>query len=260
MKVFLTALVVVLTVSAHADESLVLQLGDALCKPPKNVVEGAYLGEAADYARDVWCARRVLRRSAPDGFVTIFGSARLGDTHEQYRRMLRFAQTWSRKHPEIPIMTGGGPGLMEAANKGAMTAGGRSLGFSTRFGQHGVEKPNAYMTDHLEFSDFALRESWLINPARAIVVGSGGMGTAWEVFEAMAKKQTGKIGGIPLVFLGTREEWLALQKVLDVMASGGVIGPKDKGVLVFADSADQAVAVIERSFAETAKAGKHKAE
>lgn len=219
---------------------------DSECRqPPKNVVEAEYLGDPTDYARDSFCARRVLERSAPKGFVAVFGSARLSASHDQYKRAYRFAQAWTQRHPEIPILTGAGPGLMEAANKGARDAGGKSLGFGTRFGKQGVEKPNAYMTDFLEFSDFALRESWMINPARAIVIGSGGVGTGWEIFEAISKKQTGKIGPIPLIFLGTRAEWAALQRLLDAMERVGTIHTKDKAILKYAATVEQAIGMVE---------------
>lgn len=223
----------------------VIRLSPKDCKVEKDSLEQGELGEPKDFARDVYCARLLLDKNCPQGAVSIFGSARLKEGHPSYEVVREFAKLWTQKHGNLPILTGGGPGLMEAGNRGAKEAGGKSYGFTVGFGKGGIEKPNTFTTEAYQFRDFAMRESFMVNAARAVVIGSGGVGTVWEIFETITKKQTKKIPDLPIVFMGSEDEWTAVQKALKIMAEAGTIGAADVSIIHRAATAEQAVRYIE---------------
>ncbi len=242
MPVFLMLLALQVMPGFAADTVIRLKPKD--CKIEKDSLDQE-LGKPEHFARDGFCARLLLDRNAPDGAVTIFGSARLKEGHPSYDVIREFARKWTQKHGNIPILTGGGPGLMEAGDRGAKEGGGKSYGFTVGFGKNGIEKPNSFTTEAYQFRDFALRESFMVNAARAVVVGSGGVGTVWEIFETITKKQTKKIPDLPIVFLGSEDEWTSLKKALKIMAEAGTIHEDDLGIIHRVTSADEAIQYIE---------------
>jgi uncharacterized protein (TIGR00730 family) len=174
--------------------------------------------------------------------VTVFGSARFTDGHRWYE----LAQEMGRRlgASGFTVMTGGGPGIMEAANRGAREAGGRSVGCNIRLPQE--QKPNDFLDLFLEFRYFFVRKVMLVKYSYGFVVLPGGFGTLDEIFETATLIQTGKIAGIPLILMG-EEFWAPLFEMLRrKMVVEGTIEAADVDRLVLTDSPDEAMALLER--------------
>ncbi len=149
---------------------------------------------------------------------------------------------------EFVITTGGGPGIMEAANRGASELGRKTMGFNIEIAHEQV--PNPYISPELcfNFHYFAIRKMHLMLRARALVIFPGGFGTMDELFEALTLIQTGKMNRIPIVVFG-KEYWSRVLN-LDAMVEAGTIGPSDLDLIQWAESAAEAWKII-RSFYET---------
>lgn len=143
---------------------------------------------------------------------------------------------------DLVVMTGGGPGIMEAANRGAMEAGGKSIGLNIQLPFE--QRPNPYITPELcfQFHYFALRKMHFLKRARALVACPGGFGTLDELFDALTLIQTGKIAPLPVLLMGSRY-WKSIIR-FDVMVEEGVISPKDEHLFRFVESAQEAWDVI----------------
>ena len=142
------------------------------------------------------------------------------------------------------VITGGGPGIMEAANRGASEAGGKSIGFNITLPHE--QEPNPYISDNMAFCFhyFAIRKMNLVTYAEAVVVFPGGYGTFDEMFEILTLVQTGKHSEIPIILVG-KKFWNDIFK-FDTLLNYGVISHTDKYVLV--DNAEEAWAVIEKFY------------
>jgi len=140
------------------------------------------------------------------------------------------------------VITGGGPGIMEAANRGAYDVGSKSIGLTIRLPQE--QQPNPYITPELgfQFHYFAMRKFHFILRAKALVVFPGGFGTLDELFDALTLRQTGRMQDIPIIMFG-REYW---EKVIDFhyLADEGVIDDSDLDLFRFADTAEEAWEMI----------------
>ena len=174
--------------------------------------------------------------------VTIFGSARdrEGDGNEWYEKAVVVARTLGEAG--FAIMTGGGPGIMEAANRGASEAGAFSVGLNIElpFEQH----INPYVDLSVDFRYFFTRKVMLVKFAKAFVVMPGGFGTMDELFEALTLVQTGKIRNFPIVLFGT-EYWGGLIDWLrNTMLANGKISAEDLDLILLTDSADEACEYI----------------
>ena len=197
---------------------------------------------------DPW---RVLRIQAEfvEGFgllaelgpaVSIFGSARTARGAAEYQSAERIAT--GLVQAGYAVITGGGPGIMEAANKGAVEGGGVSVGL-------GIELPmemglNDYVNVGLEFRYFFVRKTCFIKYSQAFVVLPGGFGTMDELFEALTLVATGKITKFPLVLVG-RSYWSGLLSWLqDTMLAQGNIGPAEFGLLRVVDDPEEVVKII----------------
>jgi uncharacterized protein (TIGR00730 family) len=172
--------------------------------------------------------------------VSIFGSARALRTSPEYELAERIAEGLARSG--YAIITGGGPGIMEAANKGAAGAGGVSVGL-------GIELPlelglNQYVDIGLEFRYFFVRKTVFVKYSQAFVVLPGGFGTMDELFEALTLVQTGKITKFPIVLVG-RAYWSGLLSWLEsTMCAAGNVSPIDLDLVHVADEADEVVRII----------------
>ena len=144
---------------------------------------------------------------------------------------------------ENVIVTGGGPGVMEAGNHGAVDAGGRSIGLNIVLPFE--QAPNAYVTPELcfNFHYFAIRKMHFLMRARAICVFPGGFGTMDETFEALTLIQTGRMSRVPFLLFG-RAFW---EKIInwDALADAGTISAEDLDLFRFVESADEAMHVID---------------
>ncbi len=172
--------------------------------------------------------------------VTVFGSARFTEEHPYYE----VARAAGRRLAQMgfTVMTGGGPGIMEAANRGAKDVGGRSVGCNIALPQE--QRINAYLDRWVTFRYFFVRKVMLVKYSYAFVVMPGGFGTMDELFEAMVLIQTGKIQGFPVVVIG-KEYWSPLVRLLDEMVRVGTIGAEDMRLLLVTDSIDEMVRHIE---------------
>ncbi|MEZ4688828.1 MAG: TIGR00730 family Rossman fold protein [Ignavibacteria bacterium] len=177
--------------------------------------------------------------------VTVFGSARTPDAHEHYVQAYEIGKRLS--NIGFTIMTGGGPGIMEAANKGARDAGGPSVGCN-------IELPfeqdhNPYMDKWVTFKYFFVRKVLLMKYSYAYVVMPGGAGTMDELFETLTLIQTKKISDFPIVIVGV-EYWKNLTELLDDFVAKKTISPEDLNLFVVTDSVDEAVEHIQNNTLE----------
>ncbi|HEX8090395.1 MAG TPA: TIGR00730 family Rossman fold protein [Blastocatellia bacterium] len=186
---------------------------------------------------------RVLHFVGP--CVTVFGSARFKEDHRYYS----MAREVGARLTDIgfTVMTGGGPGIMEAANRGAKEAGGRSIGCNIVLPQE--QRHNSYLDQVLTFKYFFVRKVMLVKYSYAFVVMPGGVGTMDELFEAVTLIQTKKILGFPVVLMG-RDYWQPLLDLLKMMVQARTISPEDLDLLLLTDSVDEAMAHIQKHAVE----------
>jgi uncharacterized protein (TIGR00730 family) len=172
--------------------------------------------------------------------VTVFGSARFKEGHPYYE--IGREVGWGLAKLGFTVVTGGGPGIMEAANRGAREAGGRSIGCNIELPAE--QKPNPYLDRWITFRHFFVRKVMLVNYSYAFVALPGGFGTIDEIFETATLIQTHKIQDFPLVLVG-RDFWRPMTEFLHgPLESMGLIDPADADRIVVADSAAEAVAAV----------------
>ncbi|PYM61905.1 MAG: TIGR00730 family Rossman fold protein [Candidatus Rokuibacteriota bacterium] len=172
--------------------------------------------------------------------VTVFGSARFPDGHPYYTLAREVGARLAAAG--FTVMTGGGPGIMEAANRGAKDVGGRSVGCNIELPTE--QFPNPYLDRWITFRHFFVRKVMLIKYSYAFVALPGGFGTLDEIFETATLIQTGKIREFPLVLIG-REFWRPLMEFLEErLVPEGTVDPADPKRLIVTDSPAEAVAVI----------------
>lgn len=171
--------------------------------------------------------------------VTVFGSARIRETDPYY--LLARQMGTALAHLGFTVMTGGGPGIMEAANRGARDAGGPSVGCNIRLPFE--QASNAYLDRSVTLNYFFVRKTLLIKYSYAFVVFPGGAGTMDEFFEALTLIQTGKIDNFPILLMGT-EYWREMMTMIQKMARVGTMGPKDLDLIYSTDSVEAAIAHI----------------
>jgi uncharacterized protein (TIGR00730 family) len=179
--------------------------------------------------------------------VSIFGSARTPTDHPYYKLASEIAFKVTQKG--FGVISGGGPGIMEAANRGAKVGGGVSVGLNIELPFE--QKPNPYIDKdkNLQFDYFFVRKVMFMKYSQGFIVMPGGFGTMDELFEALTLIQTGKIGQFPIVLVGS-EYWKGLlQWLKDVMAQQfHYIHAEDMDLFRLVDTADEAVAVIEEFY------------
>jgi uncharacterized protein (TIGR00730 family) len=168
--------------------------------------------------------------------VTVFGSARFKADHPYYEMGRELGTRLARVG--FTVMTGGGPGLMEAANRGAREAGGRSIGCNIELPTE--QRPNPYLDRWITFRHFYVRKVMLVKYSYAFVALPGGFGTLDEMFEVATLVQTGKVKEFPIVLLG-RDYWRPLTDfVRNRLLVEGTIDPDDAQILFTTDSVEEA--------------------
>lgn len=221
------------------DDSVLRQLKGA---------ESAFLKHGRERGDDVESAVRVFLEflrglellDVGRPVVTVFGSARLAEGHPHYE----LARNLGRRLAEegFAVMTGAGPGIMEAANRGCQEAGGLSIGANIHLPKE--QKSNPYLDRCVEFEHFFVRKVMLVKMSCAFVAMPGGFGTLDEVFETVTLMQTGKIDPFPLVCMGT-EFWHEMNDFLEAtLVPHKTIDPADLDLLHFTDSPADAVDYI----------------
>jgi uncharacterized protein (TIGR00730 family) len=204
------------------------------------------LGELAtlvNVMRDFMRGLRTLHFVGP--CVTVFGSARVKPDTPYYLLARQLGAAIAELG--FTVMTGGGPGVMEAANRGAKDVGGRSVGCNIELPHEQV--PNAYLDRHVTLHYFFVRKTLLVKYSYAFVALPGGFGTMDELFEALTLIQTGKIQDFPVIIMGC-DYWRELLDFIRKMPGAGTISPLDLDLVLATDSVDEAVAWIkEKSIA-----------
>ena len=206
----------------------------------------------SELARVIRIAREFIRGFRQLHFVgpcvTVFGSARFKEDHPYYalardigRRLATAGAT---------VMTGGGPGIMEAANRGAKEAGGYSIGCNIRLPLE--QKPNPYLDRWVTFRYFFVRKVLLVKYSYAFVIMPGGFGTLDELFEAVTLIQTKKIESFPVVLVGSDYWKPLLDFVRNTLIRAGTIAPEDINLLTPTDSAEVVEGIVKHALEEHA--------
>ena len=204
---------------------------------------------------------RALREQQVRDTIVFFGSARihptgpLGHYYAEARELARAITAWSmtlegEAHRRI-VCSGGGPGIMEAANRGARDAGGRTIGFNIGLPQE--QRPNPYITPGLafEFHYFFMRKLWFAHTASALVAFPGGFGTLDEMFEILTLQQTAKLDRKIVMLLYGSAYWREIVN-FDALVRHGTISPEDLGLFTFVDDPATALRVLQAGLAQKA--------
>jgi len=174
--------------------------------------------------------------------VSIFGSARTAPDDPYYQKAETLARLLAQKG--FGVITGGGPGIMEAANKGAAEAGGRSVGMNIRLPFE--QSPNPYANIAIDYRYFFIRKVMFVKYAMAYVVLPGGLGTMDELFEALTLIQTKRIKTFPVILMGS-EYWKGLLDWLrKTMLRDNRISPEDLGLFQIIDDPEEVVRHIQK--------------
>jgi predicted Rossmann-fold nucleotide-binding protein len=219
---------------------------------------GPYLGiennlTAQDMVRDLRCANEWKAKHFPNGFVTVFGSSRIGEKNNGpdetinvannalYADVRNFAALWTKQHGDaFPILSGAGPGIMEAAHRGASEAG-RSIGYTTYYDAAATPTPlrpyggnpekalikvgnKDIVTDAFIFTSVSMRETLMVLHSAAVVIAPGGSGTEWETFQLLESIKSRQIAKVPVYLIGDRAlHWASLDARLADMTKRGTI-------------------------------------
>jgi len=188
--------------------------------------------------------------------VTVYGSARFKEGHRYYELARSMGKALAENN--FTVMTGGGPGVMEAANRGAKEGGGVSLGCNIILPFE--QKLNPYIDRKVEFEFFFTRKVILRKKSVAYVLMPGGFGTMDEIFEVLTLIQTGKLPPRPVVCMGT-DYWKHLGTFLrETMLTGGTISPEDLDLALVTDDVQQAIDYIKQRLSDLLPAGDENAD
>ena len=195
-----------------------------------------HVARIAEEFRDGFIAVDRIGRPA----VTVFGSARVGEDHPAYREAREVGKRLAEAG--FAVVTGGGPGVMEAANRGAQEGGGLSVGFNIQLPHE--QRSNPYLDIGLTFNHFYARKTMFVKAADGFVIFPGGFGTLDELFESLTLIQTGKVLHFPVVLFDSGYwqpllDWIAKRPLAEDMVS-----PEDVALMTLTDDPAEAVATI----------------
>lgn len=177
--------------------------------------------------------------------ATFYGSARLSEDHPDYKRAQRIA---SRLVTELgyAILSGGGPGIMEAANRGASEAGGKAVGLTIKLNHEQIT--NKYVNEEIPFYFFFTRKVTMSYSTDACLFFPGGFGTLDELFEMITLKQTNKIDPVPIILVGT-DFWNKFQDIINetLLDKYQTISPEDLDLYTITDDEDEIIRIIDQS-------------
>ena len=186
------------------------------------------------------------KMSAIGPCVSIFGSARTDENHPYYKLAVEVAEKIAKNG--YGIITGGGPGIMEAGNRGANKAGGTSVGLNIDlpFEQH--NNPYIDPDKSINFDYFFVRKVVFVKYSQGFVVMPGGFGTLDELFEAITLIQTKKVGSFPVILVGT-EFWKGLiEWIKNTLLENGNISPEDLDLIHLVDTSDEVVSILDNFY------------
>jgi len=181
--------------------------------------------------------------------VTVFGSARFGEGHPYYDQAMELGRELAEAG--FAVITGGGPGIMEAANRGAHEANGVSIGCNIALPHE--QQPNPYVDESIEFHYFFIRKVMLVKYSCAFIIMPGGLGTLDEMFETATLIQTRKMGPFPIVCFGS-EFWQELARLLSHLVAAGTVGEDELEFFQVTDSPEEAVELVVRALPEPVRA------
>lgn len=190
-------------------------------------------------SRDFIRAYRILHFVGP--CVTIFGSARTKPGTYWYELARKMGAVCSELG--FTVLTGGGPGIMQAGNQGAFEAGGRSIGVNIMLPFEQAVNPYVHRSVTMRY--FFTRKTMLVKYSYAFIVMPGGAGTLDEMFETMTLIQTGKLHNFPIILMG-KDYWQPLMDFVYKMADEGMISPEDPELIFFTDDVEEAKAHLQR--------------
>lgn len=199
----------------------------------------AEIDAIADEFRRGFAAVREIGKAG----VTVFGSARVEEGSEVYENARRCGALLAEAG--FAVISGGGPGVMEAANRGAHEAGGTSVGFNILLPHE--QGGNPYTDIEMTFAHFYSRKVMLVKAAEGFIIYPGGFGTNDELFEALTLIQTAKVEHFPVVLVG-RDHWKPMMAWISSTLVGKYISTEDLDLLEMVDTAEEAVAQIEACF------------
>jgi uncharacterized protein (TIGR00730 family) len=176
--------------------------------------------------------------------VTIFGSARIRENDPSYANAREVARRFAEHG--WAVVTGGGPGVMEAANRGAKEGGGLSVGFNIELPHE--QRGNPYVDLEHTFRHFYARKTMFVKAAEGFVVFPGGFGTADELFEALTLIQTGKVFHFPVVLFGSDYWEELLDWIRGELLRDRMISPEDLDLLFVTDEADEAIGRVQEAY------------
>ena len=218
----------------------------------KDEEERAFLKGSRENPRELASAGRIFlefvrgfqRLGEIGKCVTVFGSARFPEGHPYYESARQLGRRLAQEG--FTVMTGGGPGIMEAANRGAKEGGGLSVGCNIQLPSE--QRPNPYLDRFVEFEHFFVRKVMLVKYSQAFVVMPGGFGTLDEVFETITLMQTNKLEYFPIVAMGGRF-WKKLGDFIrNTLVREGTIDASDLELIHATDSLDKAMKIIKKGF------------
>lgn len=250
------------TSQRHAHDDLIGDSSWALTEDAKLLEHG---GPRADFrSTDPWRVMRIMsefiegfdKLAQIDKGVSVFGSARTHPDDPQYAAAVEVTRLLGLQG--FSIITGAGPGIMEAANKGARIAGARSIGCNIQLPFE--QGANPYVDSLVSFRYFAVRKTMFIKYSSAFIIFPGGFGTFDELFEALTLIQTGKISQFPVVLFGTHY-WAGLVRWLTsrVLAERK-IAPGDMELMTVTDDPEEAAQVVSEAYALQLKTARKRAE
>jgi predicted Rossmann-fold nucleotide-binding protein len=231
-----------------------------------------------DFTRDLSCANAFISKKYPQKFVTIFGSSRIAESNNSgdkvvdaandklYQQIYNLSYNWTKMHAEkFPIMTGAGPGIMEAGARGAFKAGGPSIGYTTyygpsRNGEYGDAskafwkypsakgKAKTIITDGLIFTSVAIREAVMVMHSAAMVFAPGGTGTEWEIYQTIEQIKSNQLTPVPIYIVGEKKiHWQSFYNRLDDMVKRGTIKRHEvEALFVHVDNPEDVVKLLAR--------------
>ena len=207
---------------------------------------GGNMNKAEFIPADSWRILRIMSEfvdafdymaGMPDMLVSVFGSARTKEDDPLYAEARLTGKLLS--DAGYGVITGGGPGIMEAASRGAFEAGGKSIGLNIELPME--QHPNKFQTDSLFFRYFFVRKVCFLKYSTALIVYPGGFGTIDELSEVLTMVQTGKINMVPIIFVGKKFWQGFLDWVKNTLLEEGMISPEDMTLFKLVDSGKEAV-------------------
>ncbi len=201
---------------------------------------------------DTWRVFRIMAEFV-EGFetlsrlgpaVAIFGSARTKKNNEFYQKAEKLGGLLVKEN--YAVVTGAGPGIMEAANKGATEAGGKSVGLNIELPHE--QKPNPYAKTLISFHYFFCRKVMFVKYAKAFLIFPGGFGTLDEFFESIGLIQTRRIGKFPVILIGKKYWGKLLKWFQGSLVSNGYISPEDMDIFQIVDEPEEAMKVLKKFY------------